>query len=279
MGQKKNPRQKSLSAKRRGTHSSVTARPISSALNTDTSASARAVARKTLRTDMTIADFRCVGFPDRLTTFLEYVDTINLAGGVPSPNPQVFSLNSVYDPDQTNTGHQPLGYDQLVAIYNKYLVTEVYYKLEFANNATAPLKVVFLASETDISGRSVDILAETKFAKTFLIGRVDAGSNIHTCEGQYKIPSIMGQQWLDPDSTMYANYNASPSDGCFFIIKCASLDGTANANLYIRVKLVYKVTFKDRNEPSASLVARKPVTESLVCAKSCARCTCSNRNL
>lgn len=34
----------------------------------------------------------------------------------------VFSANGLYDPNVTGTGHQPLGFDQLMAMYNHYTV-------------------------------------------------------------------------------------------------------------------------------------------------------------
>lgn len=42
-----------------------------------------------------------------------------------------FNLNWLYDPDQTDVGHQPRGYDQLKAFYYSYLVEEVKYDIQF----------------------------------------------------------------------------------------------------------------------------------------------------
>lgn len=183
---------------------------------------------------------------------MRYVQTDNLAGGVPTPNAQVYLANSLYDPDSTGTGHQPESYDQLTAIYLKYLVTEFEYHLTIYNLATSASKWVVCLSETDISGRTVDQLSEVKFAKSGIIGRADGGDCMVKVSGRIKLSRLMGQPILDSDNTMYANYNASPSDGAFFIIKAASLDGSSNANIYVKTDLFYHCTFKDRNDPSAS---------------------------
>ncbi len=192
------------------------------------------------------------GFPDRFRICLKYVDSYNLAGGVPSPNAQVMLANSLYDPDSTGTGHQPLNYDQVTAIYLKYLVISCRARITFINASTTPCKWVACWSETDISSRSVDVLSETKFASSGYLGPTSGGNQVHVYEREVPLTSLMGQRLLDPDSTMYANYNASPSDGAFLIIKCASVDGVSNCNVYAKVELWYHAIFKDRNEPSAS---------------------------
>lgn len=44
---------------------------------------------------------------------------------------RVFDLNSLFDPDVTGVGHQPAGFDQMMAVYEEYLVYGVRYKCSF----------------------------------------------------------------------------------------------------------------------------------------------------
>jgi len=44
---------------------------------------------------------------------------------------QIMRLNSIFDPDLTGTGHQPYGYDQLSALYNRYRVLKTSWKITF----------------------------------------------------------------------------------------------------------------------------------------------------
>lgn len=53
---------------------------------------------------------------------LRYSTYVSLDPAVGLPADYVFSLNSLYDPDVTGIGHQPYGFDQLMALYNHYTV-------------------------------------------------------------------------------------------------------------------------------------------------------------
>jgi len=63
------------------------------------------------------------GFPEKMITTLRYVETLTLSTTTgTTPGFKIFRLNSAYDPNYTDTGHQPLYYDQLAAIYGRYQV-------------------------------------------------------------------------------------------------------------------------------------------------------------
>jgi len=55
-----------------------------------------------------------------------YIDQIVLqtfgTSGADVPVYHQFTANSLYDPDYTGTGHQPLGFDQMMAFYDHYAV-------------------------------------------------------------------------------------------------------------------------------------------------------------
>lgn len=59
----------------------------------------------------------------QIKTNLLYCERLSLnsgIGGTASVN--VFSANGLYDPDITNVGHQPRGFDQIMALYDHYVV-------------------------------------------------------------------------------------------------------------------------------------------------------------
>ncbi len=71
----------------------------------------------------------------------KYAQRILLGDNTANPFPQVFRINSVFDPDETGTGHQTRGHDELAAIYNDYMVISAGYKITLVNLSTTTMFV------------------------------------------------------------------------------------------------------------------------------------------
>lgn len=76
------------------------------------------------------------GFPMKLMEQHTYVETIPLTTGVGGTTAYyIFSANGMYDPNISGTGHQPMFFDQMTAIYNHYCVIGSRAKIEIAQTA------------------------------------------------------------------------------------------------------------------------------------------------
>lgn len=62
------------------------------------------------------------GFPAKVKSLHRYNETILLTATSGVLTTYAFSCNGMYDPNISGTGHQPLYFDQLSAIYNHYTV-------------------------------------------------------------------------------------------------------------------------------------------------------------
>lgn len=76
------------------------------------------------------------GYNNNYTVRLTYADSMNLlitnAGGGTS---YIFRTNSIYDPDYTGTGHQPLMRDLWASQYDYYTVLACHYEIQIYNCA------------------------------------------------------------------------------------------------------------------------------------------------
>lgn len=78
------------------------------------------------------------GFPTQLRIKHRYCDIVPLTSALGVYNTYIFKCNGMFDPDVTSTGHQPMYFDQLSALYNHFTVVKSRITVQFVNNNTAP---------------------------------------------------------------------------------------------------------------------------------------------
>lgn len=128
---------------------------------------------------------------DRFITKMKYADryaVVTLATGITAA--YLFNLNSVYDPDRTGLGHQPWGRDQLAALYHRYRVFAVSWRVTFfATNASTTFTVVPLNNEQSTAGQSLSATREQPRA----ISKLSSVDRPTTFSGRITLSRLNGQ--------------------------------------------------------------------------------------
>lgn len=200
------------------------------------------------------------GFPDKLRTRLRYADTFALNGSAVN---NVFRMNGCYDPDLTNSGHQPCWFDQLCgsvgsAPYYKYRVLGSKIKVTFTTSSAPSLAaanvgptLVFINPSNIASltyGNAVGVM-ENSGSKYAILQDKSGGSNSKTLTLTYSPQKDLGLS--AGDDTIGAAYNANPS--AVYYAHVGKIDQGANAsNTQIYVEVEYYVEFFQRNEAPQS---------------------------
>lgn len=87
-----------------------------------------------------IWNFRTAGnkapIANKMRATLRYAQQVPL-NATTSPVGHTFALNGLYDPDISGVGHQPMGFDQYMAFYQKYRVNKVKVNAWFVNDTDA----------------------------------------------------------------------------------------------------------------------------------------------
>jgi len=194
---------------------------------------------------------RDYGFPDRLSTKLIYCDTValtNTSGGV---GYNTFRLNSCYDPDLTNVGHQPQWWDQLTTVYNNYRVKGAKITVTFCSivnaTTTGPYVVGITTSSTSTLSASSNYSLEEDANGTNAILEGPTGSNnVKTLSSTY---SPLRDCGVDPyDDTLQAVYNASPSRLYYAHVWAKDLATANTGYVYATIKLEMQVEMFNRIE-------------------------------
>lgn len=81
----------------------------------------------------------------------------------------IYSANGVYDPDITGTGHQAMGFDQMMLSYEHYAVIRSKLTVNFANNSNYPVRVGVYLSPEPTAITSPEQLMENGLVKTIIL--------------------------------------------------------------------------------------------------------------
>lgn len=77
--------------------------------------------------------------PDKHVVKMRYVHQFNLDPPTGVNGVQVFRANSIFDPDYSGIGHQPLGHDQWAVFYDHYNVLSSKINCKFVSTGSLPL--------------------------------------------------------------------------------------------------------------------------------------------
>lgn len=133
---------------------------------------------------------------------------------------QVFRANDMFDPDFTSTGHQPMGFDQLMQWYNHFTV--VWAKITIvAKNTTASAPTVCLRIDADSTPLTViDRIVEIGGCVTeTLEAKGGYGAN-KTLSMVANIPKLQGvnESAVTANPSLQGSASASPAECSYFHI-------------------------------------------------------------
>lgn len=181
----------------------------------------------------------------KLRAQLNYSDYFNLdvaAGGATAE--YVFSANGLFDPNITGAGHQPRGFDQLMALYDHYVVIGVKIYLTSINGDTGNGNIVgcYVA---DVSTPAGDVFypLEARMMTYGVLG-MENGQSSTTLELQLNPNKFLGRASPLSDPQLKGSSSANPSEQAY--IHCFCIPGPGGVDtqvVYNHVRIEYDVVF------------------------------------
>jgi hypothetical protein len=198
--------------------------------------------------------------PDTVHLPLRYSDNFDLVGAVISD--QVINLNSIFDPDRTGVGHQPLGYDQWALFYNRYLVETVDMKIDFVNisaNSTSDVLVHCSNDATAITTvAQFQANTEAPYSESNLVSSI-TGINYWSVSRRISLNSITGvtAEKYRTDDVYQAQFGSNPSEVLALHICAKDFSFTTNISMKVRVTLTFWCMLFDRLQLTISSTSKK----------------------
>lgn len=195
----------------------------------------------------------------RMSCKLSYSDSITLTTGTAGiyGSEQVYRLNSLFDPDLTSAGHQPLFFDQLSAMYNQYMVRGCKLELTFTDPSADGLEVAACIQNSResyaIASKSPGTLGEQ--CMTVVKPLNNTGNQVTKIESYVDLRRVEGvtKTQFEGNLSQYSAVTAaSPTLTPYLRFAVASLRATGGVTCVCNVRLTYYCQFWDRLIPSQS---------------------------
>lgn len=187
--------------------------------------------------------------PNRLLVKLPYSDFYSkiFTSTGPQGQTQAWNLNSIFDPDRTGVGHQPLGYDQWATFYNRYRVFKVAYNISCTNLGADQSIYGGITATNGVFGNFTSMAPfEQPHTKKFHIGGRN-GKDTITLKGVVNLPYITGRPLVSykSDDTYQSVFGASPAEIMALNLMLLSTNPSAGGSVQVTCRLVYFVELYD----------------------------------
>lgn len=211
---------------------------------------------KRSRNTRTVAIQRTPGIADATKVKLKYTEVITLttnASTIPTYN--LFSANSLYDPNYTGAGHQPLGFDEWMGtsattgFYNQYIVFGMSYRVTFVNtSATYTAQVAVVKKPNEVVSTNMNTVAEKAYSQTRLLSTSTASFSRCVVKGYVpcaKIAGLTAEQWRVEDNYR-GSWGSNPTLRIPMLHIYACNPDSISTTVKVQVDLMFYATLCDR---------------------------------
>lgn len=178
--------------------------------------------------------------PNGIKTTMKYSMRTSLASVAGTPAVRVFSCNGVYDPDITGIGHQPRGFDQLMNLFDHFVVIGAKATVWFQPADTNTVGSVCFISVQDNNPAFTDSRDYFEAANVATRAISQNGDNAHCLVSTINPSKFLGRSKPMADPDLKGSTASNPNEQCFFHIGQVGIQDQ-NTTVYLQVELEYTV--------------------------------------
>ncbi len=194
------------------------------------------------------------------TDQLYYEKQIELTGTAGILARYVFSANGAYDPNITGTGHQPSGWDTMMALYEQGVVTRSRIKVNFRSGINTDQRVAIVLTPDANTFSSIEALMENGLLVTDVVtgaGGVGAYHTQKTLELDCDVAKYFGRsrQELIASPEYYCTAASNPTEQVYYQICTWNPSLASNTDVLLDVVLSYDIYYYEPRKLDVSLLA------------------------
>ncbi len=190
-----------------------------------------------------------IGLPAFRWARLRYVESITLNPGVAAIAFHYFRANSLFDPDFTGVGHQPMNYDQISIGYQHYTVFQAKIRMSYikqsVSGAVPGIFGIFLDDNTTPGYLSAEAIIESnqrnsKWRQTAGVEDINRSIQIGFDAKKFFGASSLSAAQYRPAVT------ASPVEGAFFCCYLGDIGGNDPSLESFMIEIEYTALFSEK---------------------------------
>jgi len=186
---------------------------------------------------------------------IRYQESLNLTGSASNVYAYVYSANGCYDPNITGTGHQPMGFDQMMLLYDHYTVANAYLQVQAANTTANLIKFGIMVSG-DPAGYSTNYQQNIENGQIVYATLEPAGvpGNICTLRQRANIAALSGTQQVLDSHDLRGDAGSNPAEQTYFLLLIWNPQNATVPTALLDVILEYDVVFTEPRLDQQSLL-------------------------
>lgn len=195
------------------------------------------------------------GMPFRFALKHKYVEDITLnppAGGLNTY--YVFRASSVYDPNETGAGHQTRFFDEIMPMYNHWVVVSSTIRVTFQQRSgeTNNIKVGVALKGSNTPLSDPNDYMESTYQKYRLLGHAGSSKDGTTLTYRYNAKQFHGISNIFGPAVMKGNVGANATENAFYHVWACGQGGSDPGNIDCNVQITYLTMFLEPKMPSQS---------------------------
>lgn len=195
------------------------------------------------------------GMPVSFRSRLTYRDQLHVlnpsAGGLAATH--VWAANGLYDPDVTGVGHQPSGFDQIMAMFTKYTVHSAKITVTFLNQDASNSQTVAIAtSDSTIGITDIRQTIENGNCVFTELNWKGIDNDMKTLSLYVNVKKFFSKLDIIDTNGLSGTDAANPTQGLFFHVSGAPQATVDSGNISFQTTIEYDVEFSERKRVGIS---------------------------
>jgi len=184
-------------------------------------------------------------FPPKMFATLKYNELIQFDPTALADTNYVFCANSIYDPNVTGTGHQPMGHDIYEQLYNHYRVLSSTIKITVVPNETSIAGAAVCGiqlSDDGVGPTAINTMIEERNARY----RYITYNSVNTVKHYFNVHKVYPYNF----QATTAQFGSNPGEMHYFIVFVGPIfPGTLNpGNFSVNVEIKYNCMFWENKD-------------------------------